>query len=163
MTRTVALHLSEPLLRRAVCRFWSRAVGWGGTAAFVFAVAMFSYLLAKGDRSWEIGVFGTLLLLMVGTAAALYFVHYRAAVGKLRLMKIPEVTVEMTPERLKITADSGVGELIWPAIKEVWRFDEVWLLFLSRAQFITFPLADLDAETREFILERVRSGGGKIK
>ncbi len=163
MTRTVTLHLSEPLLRRAVWRFWSRAVGWAGAAAFVLAVAMFSYLLATGDRSWEIGVYGTLLLLMVATAVALYLVHYRAAIGKLRLMKVPEVTIEMTPERLRITADSGVGEIIWPAIKEVWRFDEVWLLFLSRAQFITFPLADLDAEARDFILDRVRSGGGKVK
>jgi hypothetical protein len=37
-----------------------------------------------------------------------------------------------------------------------------WLLFLSRAQFITLPLADLDTEARSFILDRAKSHGARV-
>lgn len=48
------------------------------------------------------------------------------------------------------------------AITEIWQFPDYWLLFFSRAQFITLPLADLDPEAQELILDRAKSHGAKV-
>jgi hypothetical protein len=42
-------------------------------------------------------------------------------------------------------------------------FPEFWLMLFSRAQFVTLPLADLDIEARELILDRVKSHGGNVR
>ena len=39
---------------------------------------------------------------------------------------------------------------------------EFWLVLLSPAQFLTLPTGDLNAETCEWIVERVRAQGGRI-
>lgn len=77
-------------------------------------------------------------------------------------MRSPEAIFELGEERFRITSDVSTSELAWSTITEVWRFPEFWLLFLSPAQFITVPVADLDSDACEFILGRVKSQGGKV-
>ena len=77
-------------------------------------------------------------------------------------MQSPEATFEVGDDRFRITSDVGSSELLWSTITEVWQFPEFWLLFFSRAPFITLPLADLDNEARELILSRATSHGAKI-
>jgi hypothetical protein len=45
----------------------------------------------------------------------------------------------------------------------VWRYPSFWLLFFSKTQFATLPLADFSPEAKAFILERVQDSGGKIR
>ena len=56
----------------------------------------------------------------------------------------------------------GTTTFNWSTIKEIWQFDDFWLLLFSRAQFATLPTACLPAEMRDFIAEKVRSAGGKV-
>jgi len=77
-------------------------------------------------------------------------------------MQSPLATFEVGDERFRVTSDVGSSELSWGAIIEVWQFSEFWLLFFSRAQFITLPLADLNSEAQELILSRLKAHGVKI-
>jgi hypothetical protein len=49
----------------------------------------------------------------------------------------------------------GSSTIKWEAIKEIWQFPEVWLLFWTKWQYITLPTASLDEETRHFVLSKV--------
>jgi hypothetical protein len=42
------------------------------------------------------------------------------------------------------------------------RFPGFWLLFFSKSQYVTIPLADFTPEVEAFFLERVQAAGGKI-
>jgi hypothetical protein len=103
----IRLSYSESLIRRAVLAFWFRVTGWRFFIAFALVLVPFTYLVAIGDRSWWVGVFGSILVLAVLFAFALYFVHYRASITKFRAMKNPEATFEAGEERFRVCSDIG--------------------------------------------------------
>lgn len=156
------LRYSEALVRSAVAAFWWRTVGWKFVLAFLALAACLGYMLAVGDRSWFVGAIGTVLVLALAFAGVLYFVHLRSSLGRFRRMKAKEATLKVDSERLTLASDVGASELQWSAVGAVWQFEEFWLLFFSGAQFVTLPLADLDAKARDFIVERVRTNGGSV-
>jgi YcxB-like protein len=159
----IKLHYTEPLVRRAVKAFWLRDTGWHGFAALLLGLVLLVYSVAAGDRSWLVGVFGSVLAMGVLFSALRYLGHYRASVGRFRSMHSPEATLEVGDEKFRITSDVGSSEMRWDTVTKIWRFPEFWLMFFSRAQFVTLPLADLDGEAREVILGRVKSHGGKVR
>jgi hypothetical protein len=159
---SIRLHYSEGLIRRAVQAFWWRTTGWRYVGAFLVVLGSFSYLLWSGDRSWVVGLSGSGLVLAVAFAVALYAIHYRASVGRFRRMRKPEANIELGEERFRVSSDVGTSELAWSAVTEVWLFPEFLLLFLSAAHFITLPTADLDTNSRDFILAKARSNGAKV-
>jgi hypothetical protein len=156
------LHYSEALIRRAVWAFWRRVVGWRFVGATAFVLACLIYNLWLGDRSWWVGVSGSLVGFALLVALALYVVHYRGSIGRFRRMKSPHATFEASEERFRVSSDVGASEFSWSVITEVWQFEDFWLLFFSRGQFITLPLADLDSDARHLIAERIREHGGKV-
>ncbi len=158
----VKLHYSEALIRLAVKSFWWRTTGWPYVLAISLLLFSFCSALRSGDRSWWVGVFGTMLALGVVFGIALYCIHYRGSLTRFRRMRLPEATFELGDERFRISSDVGTSELAWSTITEVWRYPDFWLLFLSRAQFITLPSADLDTNVREFILAKTKSSGAKV-
>jgi hypothetical protein len=115
-----------------------------------------------GDRSWVLGASAAVGGLGALFAGALYAVHLRETLTRFRRMQLPEATLEIGEERFRVTSDAGSSELQWSAITEIWQFPAFWLLFLSRAQFMTFPVADLDAKARERIASRAKAHGAKI-
>jgi len=156
------LHFSEPLIRRAVWAFWRRVTGWRFFVAIALLLASFIYSVCSGDRSWWVGVTATILIFAAAFTVALYAVHYRSSITRFRRMRSPEAVFEVSDARFRVTSDFGSSEMPWSAIIEVWRFPGFWLLFLTRAQFITLPLADLDSEARELILNHASSHGAKV-
>lgn len=67
-------------------------------------------------------------------------------------------------EDASFTITSGLGSVTvgWSSIREVWRFEQFWLLLFSKGQFSTSPLACVPAEMQAYIQQRVRATGGKI-
>lgn len=161
--KPIKLHYSEALVLGAVRAFWFRVTGWRFFIPMAILFGLLVYSLRAGDRSWSVGVTGTVFALGVIFAVALYVVHFRASLGRLRRMRSPEAVFEPSDQSFRATSDLGATDVAWNAISEVWRFPDFWLLFLSRAQFITLPLADLDSEARELILSCLKSHGSKIR
>lgn len=156
------LHYSDTLVRSAVAAFWWRTVGWQFVLAFFLVAGGLGYMLLKGDRSWLIGVLGVVLVLSFAFVVALYLVHLRSSLERFQRMKVKEATLDADSDKVVMTSDVGAFELHWSAVRDVWRFERFWLLFVSRAQFVTLPVADLPSDAQEFIMERVRNHGGKV-
>ena len=151
------LHYSESLIRKAVRSFWWRATGWRFFIASALVLSSLVYSISTDDRSWRVGVTTSVLCLGLIFATALYMVHYRGAITRFRRMKSPVATFEVGDDRFRVSSDVGSSELSWSTVTEIWQFPDFWLLVLSRSQFITLPLADLDSDARKSILDRVKS------
>ncbi|MBZ5551728.1 MAG: YcxB family protein [Acidobacteriia bacterium] len=158
----IKLHYTEALIRKAVRLFWWRTIGWRFVAAFLLVLASFVGLLWNGDRSWVVGLLGAVLALAVAFSGALYGIHYRASLGRLRRMRVPEATLELGEESFRMCSDAGTSELAWSAVTGIWSFPEFLLVFLSRAQFITIPTTDIDTGICEFIVGKARAHEAKV-
>jgi hypothetical protein len=67
-------------------------------------------------------------------------------------------------ESLTIDIGEVVTTLKWQAIKRLWKFPDLFLLFTDtqRAKFVTLPVEELDDETKSFIESKVREYGGQV-
>ena len=45
---------------------------------------------------------------------------------------------------------------------ELWQFPAFWLMFFSKSQFVTLPLAGFTPEAKAFVLERLEASGARI-
>lgn len=156
----ITLRYTEWLLRKAVRAFWWRTVDWTYVAAFVLVLCTFSHLVWTGDRSWLVGILGSVLGLAVVFAVALYVVHYRNTLGRFRRLRTPEATLELGEERFRLSSDVGTSEMAWSAVTEVWTFPEFLIVFFSKAQFVTLPTSDLGPHARDFILDKATARKG---
>ena len=158
----IILTYSKPLLREAVRGFWWRVVGFRFLTVLVLSTAAFIMLVLCGDTSWLVGVSASVLVLGFTFTVALYIVHYRNVLHKLKAMGNPQATLDASEASLSLSSGAGTATLPWSAITEVWQFKSCWLLMLSKSQFITLPLADVTPEIATFILSRVRASGGSV-
>lgn len=73
--------------------------------------------------------------------------------------------IDMTPlnEHLCLFSQSGENRIPWESIKEVWRYSDTWILFMSHDRYITLPLDHLPIEVQDFIQERIVSSGGVFR
>jgi drug/metabolite transporter (DMT)-like permease len=162
MSHEATLIYSETLLRQAVFAFWRRSVGVGFIVALLVGALGLIVLIAQGVASWLAGALAAVLVLGIGFAAAVYFVHYRKSLRKFRQMDKPQATFRADESSFTMSSDIGATTLQWSAVKELWQFPGVWLLLYSKAQFSTLPLACLSPETQPYIVQRVRASGGKV-
>jgi YcxB-like protein len=156
------LTYSIPLLRSAVFAYWKRSVGIVLPVAVAIVTVDLIFLIIRGDSSWVVGAMAMSVVIALSFVLALYLVHYRNALRKLREMGPPKA--RFVAEESTFTVESGMGASMcqWSAIKEIWTFPAFWLLLFSKAQFMTIPIACLTPDARAFVLERVRKTGGKI-
>jgi hypothetical protein len=153
---------SETLLRQAVFAFWWRSVGVSFFVALLIAAIGLVVLVALGQASWLIGGLAAVLVLGIAFAVFVYVVHYRRSLHKFRQMDKPRATFCANESSFTMSSDIGTTTLQWSAVKELWQFSNVWLLLYSKAQFTTLPLACLSPETQAYIVQCVRTAGGKV-
>lgn len=162
MNYETTLTYSEPLIRQAVFAFWRRVVGLKFAVAILLTSFGVGFGVAHGDSSWVIGMSGTVLAFGVIFVVAIYFVHYRNSIVKLRDMGSPNATFRTDEHSFTITSGSGTATLQWVAVKELWKTPNAWLMLYSKSHFTTLPVACLSSEMQSFILQRIQAAGGKI-
>jgi hypothetical protein len=162
MQHRTTLRYTERLVAQAVRLYWRKTVGIGLLVAVALMVALLTWRLIEGDRSWVVGLVAAVVLLGVLMPMAVYVVHYRKSMGKFREMLQPVAELVADQDAITISSDRGSSSVKWELVKEVWRFESLWLLLFSKAHFVTLPLEDLPGPMQAFILERVRASGGKI-
>ena len=162
MMHQATLAYNETLIRRAAIAFAWHTCGLPFVVGLTFIAISLVWLLVLGDYSWRTGSLATSLLFAIAMVAALYFSHYRNAMAKLRDMGAPLAGLEVEDATFSITTGIGRTTLRWATITKVWRFPGFWLLFFSKAQFLTVPIASLSPEMQAFMLVRVRASGGMV-
>jgi hypothetical protein len=163
MPHEATLIYSTALLRQAVFAFWWRSVGVGFFVALFIAAIGLVVLVALGQSSWIIGGLATVLAVGIAFAIVVYVVHYRRSLQKFRQMDTPQALFRAEESSFTMSSDIGTTTLQWSAVKELWQFQNVWLLLYSKAQFTTLPLACLSPETQAYIVQCVRAAGGKVE
>ena len=162
MPNICQLNFTARLVRSAVIRFWRRSVGWKFVGALLLLVVILASALKNGDRSWYVGVLGTVTLLAFLVVAVGYFAQYHRAMGAFRRLAEGSATFEPTEQGFRIESAIGYSDLSWGSIREVWRYPDMWLLVFSRNMFSTLPLSGIDLQTQNQILTAVRSAGGRV-
>lgn len=162
MSHQATLIYTERVLREAAFAYWRRSVGVGFLVALTVVALSLGVLVAQGETSWLVGVLGSVLVLGVAFAAALYFIHYRNSLRRLRDMGNPQATFRAEESSFTLSSGIGTTTLQWSAVKELWQFPGVWLLLYSKAQFSTLPVACLSVEMQAYVMQRVRDAGGKV-
>jgi hypothetical protein len=155
------LEYSVPLLREAVAGFWRRTVGVGMLIALAVCAGLLGFLLAQGDRSWFVGLLGAVVIFGAALVGAVYVIHYRNAVQKLRDMGSARATFRASESSFTVTSDVATSTVPWSTVAEIWKFESCWLLLFSKAQFMTLPLASVPKELQAFVQVRVAAAGGK--
>lgn len=159
----IVLTYNMPLLRQAVRGFWWRVVGFRFIAAQVLIAAGLIMLLHRGDTSWLMGVLASVFVFGILFMIALYMVHYRNALYKLKAMGKPQAMLDVSEASMSFSSGAGDATLPWSAVTEVWQLKGCWLLMLSKSQFVTLPLADMTPDAAAFILARIQASGGKVR
>ncbi len=162
MSFETTLIYSESIVRQAVFSFWRRTVGVSFIFILLAMMAWFVFLLARGDRSWLLGATGTIIAIGFLMSVAIYFVHFRNSMSKFREMGSPKANLRLEELTFTLASDIGESTMQWSVVKELWQFENVWLLLFSKAHFSTLPLENLPAEMRDFIVERILATGGKV-
>ena len=162
MPHEATLIYSTTLLRQAVFAFWRRSVGVGFFVALLIAALGLVILVALGQASWIIAALASVLALGIASAIVVYVVHYRRSLQKFHQMDKPQAMFRAEESSFTMVSDIGTTTLQWSAVKELWKFSNVWLLLYSKAQFTTLPLACLPPETQAYIVQCVRDAGGKV-
>ena len=154
------LRYSEPLLREAVRHFVFRSIRRGLGLRFVVVLALVAaatvYLIVHGDRSWFVGVIGSLFAFVGLFFAIIYVAHFRNTVGRFRQMRVPEATLSCSEDQFTLKSELGSATMPWSSITEVWRHPHFWLIIFSPSQFSTLPLDCLDDEARAFITRKTQ-------
>lgn len=158
----IKLEYTEAFVKRSVRSYWWKQVGTFLLATIAAMAILLFYLLQNGDRSWLVGLLAAIVALSIAVLTASYLVHLRRALLRLSRMKKPEATLELTENRFCVASDVGKSEFEWSIIKQVWKFEEVWLLFFSAGEFMTLPTNDIPERHKEFIIRNLKESGAKI-
>ena len=160
MNREISLTYTNDLIRYAVRKYWLRTIGLSGFLGFGLLLAGFIYLLVTGSRSWFFGFITACLLIGGGFGIASYFIYLNRSLEKFNRMENGTAKVRFADDRIGIESDLGWTEISWRMIERIWKYPLVWLIFIAKQGYITFPVADLDQEIMEFISLKVKENGG---
>lgn len=147
---------------QAVRCYWRRTMNLGLLLAVAIMFALLVWLLLQGDRSWLVGMVASVVVLGLAMPGVVYLVHYKNSISKFRDMAQPIATFVAEDDSFTLSSDRGTTTLKWDTVVELWRFEAFWLLLFSKAQFVTVPLEGMPQQMQSYVLDRVRSAGGKV-
>ena len=143
-------------------RYWQKRLGY----RYALELAIGSGLLVlatQGPYRWleialmvAVGIFAFL-------GAAIFFIHWHRALQGLRSLDPPESTWTLTEEAIAQKSSLGESAIAWAALREVWRFDNLWLLVWGKDVYSSIPTGQLPPAARRMIERRVKEAGGRIR
>lgn len=153
----------DAILRDAVRGYWRRTVGMAFPTVLVAMALLLGGLLLHGERGWLVGLLAAVVLFGIGMMSALYVLTDRRLRQKAQAIRRSGARWTLSLDQLVVESALGVTTLPWTSIPELWRFETVWLLMFPGGAFSTLPLATVSSDARSFLLERIRSAGGRIR
>jgi hypothetical protein len=148
----ITLNYSESIVKVSVKAFWWKQIGKSFLVALSFIAIVLFYSLYKGERSWFIGMLGTILFIGVALLVGSYFVYYYRSMHRLQRMGNQKAILEFNQETFRITSDLGSTEIKWSLIKKIQILKQCWLIYFTESETMTLPIANLNTESREKML-----------
>ena len=99
-------------------------------------------------------IFGMLTVLVI------YFARARR-----RLREMQDLRVEWSFDEDGLARKSERGEFAfaWSSVPKLWRFPDVWLIFLGDEDYSTLPRDAMTPLVEAFIARKVDAAGGTVK
>ena len=129
------------IVRRALLR----PILWAGEG---LALAALAWDLWSGDRSWVLGLYASVTLLLPALVLLAWHGQRRGALDRLRRLDGPVAHVGVSADGLSIRTSLGSGVLPWSSLTEIWEMKDYWLVFVAPNQFNVLPVRDLPEEAR---------------
>lgn len=151
-----------PMLKKSVRRYCLRVLGWRYFLALLFIGFCLVSALVKQDTSWMMGAFAVIFTATLLLGISVFLNNRFHVLGTFNALQNPAVTLTIYDDKFALSSELGQGEWPWSAIKEIWRYQDTWLVFLARASYATFPLDAITKDTQQFILEKTQASHCKI-
>src|SRR5262249_50178272 len=90
----------------------------------------------------------------------------RHSLQKFRALKDPTITWVFTENTIGARSDLGSYEVAWRLYTHIWHFPDAWILFTHKwgwGGYTLLPTRNLTGEVQDFVLERLKANGAKIK
>jgi hypothetical protein len=153
---------SRDLCLTSAWRYWQRRLGKRYFLELIIGSGLY-VLAVQGPYRW----IEVLLMVAVGIfaflGASIFFVHWYRALQGLASLDPPESTWTLSDDFVAQKSSLGESAIAWQAVREVWRFPDVWLLIWAPDTFSTLPVAQLPRLAREMIERRVAAAGGRVR
>ncbi len=117
------------------------------------------WVLAFG---WFVGAMGAVVIIGILTVSTSYIVQLKRALQRLKRMKTPEATLELSEDYFKVTSDIGSSEFRWSLISKLLCLESAWVIYFSENETMTLPIANIDEISRAYILSKISGNKGKI-
>jgi hypothetical protein len=149
------IQYSRQIVREAALRgAWER-IGWRMILAVALVLSGFLPAVREGDRSWWIGVGGTILLLAIVFIVAVVAQQLTMASKRYEQINAGRAHVQLTEEHFRFVSRLGAVEYPWSRLVHLQRREKYWLLGLSKRQHFIVALDGLSSEAQAFILSHV--------
>jgi len=161
----------SPELAREVAKQCAlHAYGWRYYALISVLAVQTLFFLIMGTRDWIVGALGAALLGCVITPIASYVTITRHVNKVLKSRsagsanhRLESTEYVVSEDGVRVTAPLGTACLPWTRISRLRRFRHVWLLYTGAHCVAAWPIDSLRTELQDFVVERVRSHGGRLK
>ena len=162
MSYELVLRFDEASCRAAVARYWQGQFGWR-TIVEVSIGTVILIVAATYSMGWLTGALGALVFMYAALSFYAYAYQRKRIFGLCRMMKDPEVRWTLNENSLATKSSVGQSEMPWSSITELWKFNDIWLLFVSRNAFITLPLDGVSDSAKAFLESKIVSPQGKVR
>ena len=154
--------LTREIVQAAARHFMRRFIVRSSISDIVFvAIGITLGLTGIISRELAIGwtVAGLALIVLILVVALKYV---RLAKAKFSSMTDPQITYTCTESTFGTKSCLGSMEVPWKTITQIWKFDDVWLLFFGSHGYSTLPVTLVNKDFASFVEERVKATGGKV-
>jgi hypothetical protein len=150
------------LIESATKSFWFRYCGKDVIICILMlSVAGFIWFGMK-SHSWITATFLSLSIVFLFILIAIYIVYKKRALKTFEQMGSESVEWCFDDISFSVKSDIGSAEFKWVAIKKLWKFKDVWLMFYANSAYSTLPIKDMPEDIKTYIQKNITAHGGKI-
>jgi hypothetical protein len=155
MPYNVTVRYSESLIKSVTRQYILKLLGWDYFFVLAMLISYFVYEISQGNRSWLVGVLGTVIVISTAIAFAVWTMQRRRSLAIVRHMADPVAKFQFDEDGIDFESDLGSGRIRWNAIRKVMCFPDALLLFVDRGVYSTVPTEFLTEEVMLFVRERL--------
>jgi hypothetical protein len=153
MEQVFTVEVTESVARRAVAAVWKRRMGSKllFSTGILFSVAVF--LLYEGQFADSILPFGINGVLLFYTKTQ-YQQHLQRTLASIR--EHPTATYHLDERQLQIKSGPIDSAVPWSRIIDLWQFQDYWILFAGRWNYVILPTAGPTPSDLDFIRKKIK-------
>jgi len=154
--------MTGALWQAAARRLWRHFVWqYGRWVLLAVVLALLVFPRVAGMRGLLLAIL--MAIACAGALAYSYRLFVRKAGAQAAEMRPAHLVYRITDEGLHVPITGGEALYPWKQFRLVVRFPDVWLVFYTKMGALYVPADALAGEAGEFLVRKVREGGGRIE